>query len=138
MDMDSTAYSPSTTRLELSTAYTRGRWFRAPYRLLIVHTALILVFMLTLYVGWTDFTPQPYDCVYLPYLVASGPIVYGVGHVAMHHVDRLISVDDTATTRIAWNLIPGGVCLLLGGMQYWLIESAYIWLRQRSSGVPIR
>jgi hypothetical protein len=41
------------------------RWFRAPYRLLVIHTLLILAFMLTLYVDWTDFTPQPYDCIWL-------------------------------------------------------------------------
>ena len=70
------------------------RWFRAPYRLPIVHTVLILTFMLALYAGWTDFTPQPYDSVYLPYLIISGPIVYWVGHVAMHRVDPLISVDE--------------------------------------------
>jgi hypothetical protein len=107
-----------------------GRWFRSPYRLPIIHTVLILVFMLALYVDWTDFTPQPYDCVYLPYLLLSGPIVYGVGHIAMHRVDSLIPVDDTATIRIAWNVIPGSVCLILGGVQWWLIESIYSRLQR--------
>jgi hypothetical protein len=51
-----------------------GRWFRAPYRLLIGHTALILAFMIALYWNWTDFTPQAYDCVYLPYFLISGPL----------------------------------------------------------------
>jgi hypothetical protein len=83
---------------------------------------------------WTDFTPQPYDCVYLPYLILSGPIVYGVGHTAMHRVDLFISVDDTATIRTAWNLIPGIVCLMLGGIQWWLIELAYIWHVSRLLG----
>jgi hypothetical protein len=110
-----------------------GKWFRAPYRLLLVHSVLILVFMLTLYLDWTDFTPQPYDCVYLPYLILSGPIVYGVGHFAMHRADPFISVGDTKTIRIAWNLIPGTACLILGGTQWWLIESAYILLRRRFS-----
>jgi hypothetical protein len=105
-------------------------------RLPIVHTLLILAFMLALYAGWTDFTPQPYDCVYLPYLILSGPIVYGVGHVAMHRVDPLISVDDIATIRIAWNLIPGSVCLILGGLQWWLIEWVYSRLRRRSTAKP--
>ena len=90
-------------------------------------------FMLALHLDWTDFTPQPYDCVYLPYLVLSGPIVYGVGHVAMHRVDPFTSVDDTATIRIAWNLIPGSVCLILGGLQWWLIESIYSQLRRRTT-----
>ncbi len=106
-------------------------WFRAPFRLLLIHTALIMVSMLALYWGWTDFTPQPYDCVYLPYLCFSGPIVYGVGHFAMHRVDRFIAVGDTEAIRIAWNLIPGLTCLVLGGIQWWLIECAYIRLRRR-------
>jgi hypothetical protein len=110
-----------------------GRWFRSPYRLPIVHTAFILVFMLALYVDWTDFTPQPYDCVYLPYLILSGPIVNGVGHVAMHRMDAFISDDDIATIRIVWNLIPGSVCLILGGLQWWFIEWIYSRLRRGST-----
>jgi hypothetical protein len=113
------------------------RWFRAPYRLLVLHTALILVFMLALYWDWTDFTPQPYDCVYLPYLFLSGPIVYGVGHNALHRVDPFISVDDTATIRIVWNLIPGSVCLILGGIQWWLIEVVTVWLWRRFSASSV-
>jgi hypothetical protein len=46
-----------------------GRWFRAPYRLLVVHTLLMLAFMLILYLDWTDFTAQPYDCIDLPYSI---------------------------------------------------------------------
>lgn len=113
------------------------KWFRAPYRLLIVHTTLILVFMLALYWDWTDFTPQPYDCVYLPYLFLSGPIVYGVGHIAMHRVDPFIAVGDTTTIRIVWNLIPGSVCLILGGIQWWLIEVVTIWLRRKLSASSV-
>jgi hypothetical protein len=107
------------------------RWFRAPHRLLIVHSALILVFMLALYWDWTDFTPQPYDCVYVPYLLLSGPIVYTVGHIAQHRVDPFIAVDNTATIRIAWNLILGSVCLILGGIQWWLIEVVFVRLRRK-------
>jgi hypothetical protein len=109
----------------------RAQWFRGPHRLLIIHTVLISIFMLALYLDWTDFTPQPYDCIYLPYLLLSGPIVYGMGHFAMHLVDPFIAVHDIATIRIAWNLIPGAVCLILGGIQWWLIESAYIRLRRK-------
>jgi hypothetical protein len=109
-----------------------SRWFRAPFRLLVIHTVLILASMLALFWDWTDFTPQPFDCVYLPFLLFSGPIVYGVGHVAMHGVDPFIAVGDTEAIRMAWNLIPGFVCLILGGIQWWLIESAYIFLRRRS------
>jgi hypothetical protein len=89
--------------------------------------------MLALYWSWTDFTPQPYDCVYIPYLFISGPVVYGIGHVAMHRVDPLIAVDDTESVRLAWNLIPGSVCLVLGGIQWWLIEVAYIWVSRKLS-----
>jgi hypothetical protein len=105
------------------------RWFQAPYRLPILHTALNLAVMLGLYWDWTDFSAQPYDCVYLPYVFISGPIVYGMGHVAMHYVDPLLSVDDIQTIRIAWNLIPGFFCLTLGGIQWWLIEMLYIRVR---------
>ena len=93
--------------------------------------------MLALYWDWTDFTPQPYDCVYLPYLLLSGPAVYGVGHVAMHRVDSFVSVDDVVAIRVAWNLIPGSVCLILGGLQWWLIESVYIRIRRPFSANPV-
>ena len=39
------------------------QWFRSPYRRPIVHTMLILAFMLALDLDWTDFTPQPYDAI---------------------------------------------------------------------------
>jgi hypothetical protein len=137
MDCNPDSLPPVEPKLYRAARPDWGRWFRAPYRLLVVHTLLIVAFMLTLYLDWTDFTAQPYDCVYLPYFFISGPIVHGVGHVAMHRVDPFISVDDTARIRIAWNLIPGTVCLILGGFQWWLIELAYIWLRRRFSAETV-
>ena len=101
-------------------------------RLVIIHTALILAFMLALDRGWTDFAPIPYDCFYPPYFFISGPIVYGVAHYAQHRVDPFISVDDIGAIRLVWNRIPGTVCLILGGIQWWLIELAYVNLRRQT------
>jgi hypothetical protein len=111
----------------------QGRWSRAPFRLLILHTALILVFMLALMERWTDFGPYPYNCVYPPYFFISGPLVYGVAHCIQHAFDPWLWPGDLDSIRLAWNLIPGSICLVLGGVQWWLIEVVYLRLRRRSS-----
>jgi hypothetical protein len=49
----------------------------------------------------------------------------------MHRVDPFIAVGDAESIRIAWNLIPGFTCLILGRIQWWLIESPYILIRRR-------
>lgn len=68
----------------------------------------------------------PFDCVYIPFLMSSGPVVYYLAHMAQHQADRIFTVDQV---MISWNLVPGCVCLLLGGIQWVLIESC--WLRHR-------
>jgi hypothetical protein len=131
MSMAHNPYSSPTADLR----QVRGQWFRAPFRLLIVHTALITAFMLALLAGWTDFLcPMPYDCVYPAYLFISGPFVYGVAHGIQHEFDPLMAPDDVRSIRVAWSLIPGSVCLVLGGVQWLLIEVVYLRIRRRRSG----
>ncbi|QEH35596.1 hypothetical protein OJF2_41490 [Aquisphaera giovannonii] len=117
-----------------STGLASARWFRAPFRLPAIHTVLILSFMLSLLLGWTDFPSGPYDCVYAPYFFLSGPAVHSVAHAAQHRADAFLSPSDTESIRLAWNVIPGSICLVLGGIQWWLVESTYVWLRQRRRG----
>ena len=109
------------------------RWFRAPFRLLIIHSVLILAAMFALLGRWTDFGPLPFDCVYPPYIFLSGPIVHAAAHSVQHAFDSFIATDDVNSIRLAWNLIPGSVCLILGGVQWWLIESGYQRIRARAT-----
>ena len=119
--------------MSASSSLAVARWFRPPFRLAAVHSVLILFFMLALHQGWTDFPQGPYDCVYLPYLFLSGPVVHLVAHAAQHRADAMIDTSDVNSIRLAWNVIPGFVCLILGGIQWWLVESAYMsWLRRLS------
>jgi hypothetical protein len=136
-DMDDNPYIPPATDPELGTVSPCSRWFRAPYRLPIIHTVLILASMLALLAGWTDFSPFPFDCVYPPYFFLSGPIVHAASHVAQHSFDRCLSPGDVHSIRLAWNLIPGSVCLVLGGVQWWLIEVVYLRIRRRASGTTV-
>ena len=97
-------------------------YFEPPYRLLIIHTVLILVFMITLSQKWF-LTSIPYDCFYVPFLIASGPVVYIFAHLIQHFSETFFTPDQV---MIAWNIIPGIVCLVLGGLQWWLIESLFV------------
>ena len=58
MDSSPDSLPPFEPTLCLAARPDCGRWFRAPYRLLVVHTLLIVAFMLTFYLDWTDFSPQ--------------------------------------------------------------------------------
>lgn len=96
--------------------------FEPPYRLLVIHTLLILAFMLTLSQKWF-LTNIPFDCFYVPFFVVSGPIVYLIAHMIQHFSEMFFTPDQV---MIAWNSVPGTVCLVLGGLQWWIIESLYV------------
>lgn len=91
--------------------------FNAPYILLVLHTVLILLSMFCLSQRWF-LTPLPYDCVYLPFLIVSGPIVYFVAHYVQHASEIFFNTDQV---MIAWNVLPGMICLVLGGIQWYFI-----------------
>lgn len=93
--------------------------------------------MFALLAGWTDFGPIPFDCVYPPYLFISGPIVHVAAHAVQHAFDPRLAPDDVASLRLAWNLIPGSVCLILGGFQWWLVEVVYLRIRRRPRTVAL-
>jgi hypothetical protein len=96
--------------------------FESPYRLLIIHTLLILVFMILLSDRWF-LTDIPYDCFYVPFFIISGPIVYLIAHLIQHFSETFFTTDQV---MISWNIVPGTVCLVLGGLQWWLIESLFV------------
>lgn len=82
--------------------------------------------MFTLWRGWF-LTDTPYDCFYLPFLLTSGPIVYFVAHYLQHFSEHLF--PPSHSVMLPWNVVPGLVCLVLGGIQWWLI--GHLWLRFR-------
>ncbi|MEX2214144.1 MAG: hypothetical protein WD768_08455 [Phycisphaeraceae bacterium] len=97
---------------------------RCPYRLLTIHTALILFFMFTLSQRWF-LEETPYDCFYLPFILTSGPVVYFIAHDVQHFSERFFTPEQV---MISWNLVPGMVCLILGGLQWYLIERFFMYL----------
>ena len=105
---------------------------RAPFRLAAVHTVLILLFMGTLSQRWF-LCDTPYDCSYVPFLLASGPFVYVLAHMAQHRAEVFFTPEQV---MIAWNLVPGLICLVLGGAQWVLIETIVIKVCKRPSSPP--
>jgi hypothetical protein len=98
-----------------------------PYRLLIIHTALILAFMFTLSQR-LFLTDIPYDCFYLPFFIVSGPIVYFIAHTVQHASEVFFTPDQV---MLAWNVVPGTVCLIMGGLQWWAVESFFVGMRKK-------
>ena len=99
-------------------------WFRAPYRLAIVHTVLILFFMFAWSQRWF-LSPTPFDCAYAPLFFVSGPVVHTIAHATQHWAERVLFPEAPLWFR--WNIVPGAVCLILGGLQWFLIE--LLWCR---------
>ena len=103
-----------------------------PLRLVAIHTVAVLVFMFTLYKKWF-LTDSPFDCFYVPFCVVSGPVVYFIAHYAQHASERLLSPEQV---MISWDLVPGTVCLILGGLQWWFIGRVWLWGRQKVANKP--
>lgn len=103
--------------------------FEPPNRLLIIHTLLLLVFMITLSQKWF-LTNVPYECFYVPFFVVSGPVVYLLAHT-MQHLSEMFFTSDQKT--IIWTIVPGTVCLVFGGLQWWIIESLFVNRRKTKS-----
>jgi hypothetical protein len=100
---------------------------KPPFVLVTLHTLLVLCFMLSFSRRW--FAPPPFDCVYTPYFWLSGPLVHTVAHVVEHLLEGLFTPGQV---MVAWSVVPGTVCLLLGGVQYWLLESWVVRAIRRS------
>lgn len=97
-------------------------YLEPPYRLLVIHTLLILIFMIAM--SQKRFlTDIPYDCFYGPFFFVSGPVVYLIAHQIQHFSERFFTPDQV---MIAWNIVPGTVCILLGGLQWWFIEWLFV------------
>jgi hypothetical protein len=105
-----------------------------PWRLVILHTVLMPFFMFTLWKRWFV-TDIPFDCFYVPFFVTSGPLVYFVAHYFQHFSERFFSAD--ASVMLPWNLVPGLICLILGGIQWWLVGRLWIWWRSRRLHIAV-
>ncbi len=105
-----------------------SRWCLSPPLLLIIHTTLVLGFMLALDRHWTDFEHESHPYFFAPLFLTDG-LVYLLAHVGLEFVLQMIPFDDPETLREVWILIPGGVCLILGGFLWWSIPSAYTYFR---------
>jgi len=104
-----------------------------PVRLVALHTVAVLFFMFTLYKRWF-LTDIPYDCFYTPFFVVSGPVVYFFAHYLQHYSERFFSPADV---MIPWNLVPGTVCIILGGLQWWFIGRVWLWFRWKRANQPV-
>ena len=62
--------------------------------------------------------------IYIPFLVTSGPLVYFLAHMVQHQSEGFFTPEQV---MISWNLVPGTICLVLGGLQWFLIE--WLWIR---------
>jgi hypothetical protein len=61
-----------------------------PWSLVVLHSALIVLFMFTLWNGWFV-TGVPFDCFYVPFFLASGPTVYSIAHYVQHWSEHFFS-----------------------------------------------
>ena len=85
-----------------------------PWKLVVLHSALIALF--TLWKRWF-ITDIPFDSFYAPFFFTSGPLVYFVAHFLQLWSGHLFPAD--ASVFLPWDVIPGVVCLILGGIQWW-------------------
>ena len=53
------------------------------WSLVVLHGALIVLFMFTLWNGWFV-TGVPFDCFYVPFFLVSGSLVYSIAHYVQH------------------------------------------------------
>ena len=98
-----------------------------PLWLVTIHSVMILFFMFALYRHWF-LSDVPFDCFYKPFLYISGPFVYFVAHYLQHLSEKFFS---PAQIMVCWNIVPGGLCLILGGVQWWLVGRFWLWYRAR-------
>jgi hypothetical protein len=94
-----------------------------PKYFVLIHTALILLSMIALYNRFF-LSSGPYSCFYIPFCLVSGPVVYIIAHYLQHYSAMCFPYNSGI---ICWNLVPGCVCLILGGLQWWLIGKLLHW-----------
>ncbi len=99
-----------------------------PWKLVVLHSALIALFMFTLWKRWF-ITDIPFNSFYAPFFFTSGPLVYFVAHFLQLWSGHLFPAD--ASVFLPWDVIPGVVCLILGGIQWWGIGRLWLWFRTR-------
>src|SRR5258707_537097 len=99
-----------------------------PWTLVLLHSAFIVLFMFTLCNRWF-LTHIPFDCFYAPFFLTSGPLVYSIAHYIQHWSEHFFSAD--ASVFLRWGVVPGIVCLILGGIQWWCIGRLWLWFRTR-------
>jgi hypothetical protein len=82
--------------------------------------------------AWTQrwfMSDLPFDCFYTPLILTSGPVAYFPAHYLQHWSEHFFAVPAGLT--FCWNIVPGITCILLGGMQWWMIELIYGKIRKK-------
>jgi len=103
-----------------------------PFRLAVLHKGAIQMLTAILCAGMVN-TAIPFNGIFYPYLYVSGPLVYGIARYLQSYSTRLLSLQELMTF---WNFIPGAICLLLGGLQWWLIGNGLAYLQSKRSSHP--
>ena len=99
-----------------------------PAKLVILHSVLIVLFMFTLWKRWF-ITDIPFEDFYAPFFFTSGPLVYFVAHYLQLWSEQFFPAH--ASVFLPWDIVPGVVCLILGGVQWWFIGRLWLWFRAR-------
>ena len=99
-----------------------------PSNLVILHSSLIVLFMFALRNRWFV-TDIPFESFYAPFFFTSGPVVYFVAHFLQLRSEQFFPAH--ASVFLLWDVIPGVVCLILGGIQWWCIGRLWLWFHMR-------
>jgi hypothetical protein len=101
-----------------------------PWKLVAIHTVLILLFTFTLWNKWF-LSDIPFDCFYLPFFLTSGPVVHTFAHFLQHYSEQFFPAHTH--WFLPWGVVPAFVCLILGGIQWWYVGRLWLWFRKRRS-----
>ena len=97
-----------------------------PWTLVLVHTGLIVLFMLM----WRRWPRNDIvEFFYMPFFVISGPVVYLIAHAIQDWSIGLFPSGSLAVWPL--DVVPGVACLILGAIQWWWIGRFLVWLRER-------
>ena len=101
-----------------------------PVKLVVIHTLIILVAM-ALYPTDIFIPNAPYDDVYSIYVFVPGIHIYMIGVQLSHQLFPwlLTKMSHYAASVFCIVFIPGVVGILVGGLQWYLIGKAIIFIR---------
>ncbi len=95
-----------------------------------VNCSIITIFMMAYFVGIYAPSP-PYDDVYFPYFLVSGPIVWlagmRIGDLLYQPLLRVFS--NRISSDICIVIIPGIVNMILGSLQWMAVVAVFRWFK---------